>query len=316
MQENSAIYDQLAEYYDIVRFGFAFRKEKFIEHAIGVKIIRKGNFDYPYLNVCFLNDIIMQSMQILREGYIPRIELNRDRRNEGWIDWEDYFFQPFYEYEEYIKTLPVVEQLEPVYPKWAGLRYEACFQEHERMLATKLYQELVVINDSCFSYIAQEYQELIRGKRVLGILCRGTDMTDTKMKDHPIQPDLDLMLKDAKEMKERLDCPYIYLATEDEVIAERFMQAFPEFILTNKRHYMGEEYRKAAQERKRVVLNDIYRQHASENFVRGLEYLSSIILLSQCNALLAGNCGGSEAALYYNEFQYEEWKIYNLGLYP
>lgn len=308
-------YDILAVYYDIVSFGFRFRKEEFIKTAKGVKEIRCGEYEYPVFNFCFLNDMIMQMLQILYEGYVPRININSENQKEEWFRWEDFFYQPFYEYETYLKTLPVVEQITCVYPNWRGLRYEACFQEHERALATKLYQELAVINDRCFSYIAQEYQELVHGKRVLGVLCRGTDMTDTKMKNHPIQPEVDRVIEDAKEMKERLNCSHIYLATEDETIAERFEQELSECILTNKRHYMGAEYRKAAQEKEKAVLKDIYQMNTSENFVRGLEYLSSMILLSQCNALLAGNCGGSEAALYYNEFQYEEWKIYNLGLY-
>ncbi|MDR0507244.1 MAG: hypothetical protein LBH32_10600 [Dysgonamonadaceae bacterium] len=47
----------------------------------------------------------------------------------------------------------------------------------------------------------------------------------------------------------------------------------------------------------------------------GISYLSSICLLSRCNALIAGNCGGSAAALYINNFKYEYWHLFNLGLY-
>lgn len=312
MQE---IYRQLAEYYEYVRFTFAFNKEEFIRKAKGVKIIRKGDFDYPYFNICFLNDMLMQSLQILFDGYIPRIEINRNHYVDNWIDWSDYFFQPLYEYTELINDLPIIEQTEAIYPIWRGLRYEACFQEHERILATKLYQELAVVNDACFKYIAQEYQNLIRGKRVLGVLCRGTDMLSAKLKGHPIQPSLEQIIKDAREMMHRLDYQYIYLATEDARITQQFEREFTNQIITNKRHYMNEDYANALQEKKDAFLTDVYAKNPSQNFERGLEYLSSIILLSQCNALLAGNCGGSEAALYYNEFRYEEWKIYDLGLY-
>lgn len=309
------VYRQLAENYDMVRFGFAFDKEEFIRTAKGIKIIREGNFRYPYFNICFLNDMIMQSLRILYDGYIPRIELNREKRAQGWIDWEDYFFQPLYEYEDYIRTLPVTEQTQAVYPVWAGLRYEACFQEHERILASKLYEELAVIHDQCFSYIGQEYQALIRGKRVLGVLCRGTDMVRTRLKGHPIQPSLTQILADAGEMMERLHCPYIYLATEEAAIAERFDREFPGQVIKNERHYLDREYAHISEQKGEAFLTDVYEANPSQNFMRGREYLSSIILLSQCAGLLAGNCGGSEAALYYNGAQYEEWKIYNLGLY-
>lgn len=310
------MYKQLSENYEIIRFGFDFEKEAFIRKARGVKVIRKGNFDYPFFNICFLNDMIMQSLQVLHDGYVPRIEINRDRREEGWIDWEDYFFQPFYEYQDYINTLPVIDQTEAVYPTWAGLRYEACFQEHERILAMKLYEELAVINDNCFAYIGQEYKNLIRGKRVLGVLCRGTDMVQTKLKGHPIQPPLAQVIEDAGQMMEQLQCQYIYVASEDARAVDRFETEFPGSIIKNKRHYLNEEYESAVQEKEQAFLSDIYKKHPAQNFERGLEYLSSIILLSQCQGLLAGNCGGSEAALYYNELKYEAWKIYNLGLYP
>lgn len=310
------IYRQLAENYDIIHFGFAFDKKEFIEKAKGVKVIRKGNFDYPYFNICFLNDMMMQSLQILRDGYVPRIEINHDRHEDGWIDWEDYFFQPLYEYKDYINMLPVVEQREAVYPTWAGLRYEACFQEHERMLAIRLYGELAVINDKCFTYIGQEYQNLIRGKRVLGVLCRGTDMVQAKLKGHPIQPPLEQVIADAGQMMEQLQCQYIYLATEDAGITDRFEREFPGRIIINKRHYLNEAYKSVMREKEQAFLSDVYKKNPSRNFELGLEYLSSIILLSQCQALLAGNCGGSEAALYYNESRYEAWKIYNLGLFP
>lgn len=48
----------------------------------------------------------------------------------------------------------------------------------------------------------------------------------------------------------------------------------------------------------------------------GLEYLSSIILLSRCTALVGGNCGGTLGALFFNDEKYEFVHVFNLGLYP
>jgi hypothetical protein len=53
----------------------------------------------------------------------------------------------------------------------------------------------------------------------------------------------------------------------------------------------------------------------NEIYNRGIEYLSSIYLLSRCDALIGGNCGGSISALLMNGGKYEFTEIFNLGLY-
>ena len=63
-------------------------------------------------------------------------------------------------------------------------------------------------------------------------------------------------------------------------------------------------------------IKDVHFERKNDNYLSGLEYLSSIILLSRCTALVGGNCGGTLGALFFNDEKYEFVHVFNLGLYP
>jgi hypothetical protein len=108
-----------------------------------------------------------------------------------------------------------------------------------------------------------------------------------------------------------LNLDYIYLATEEKRIENQFTAAFPNKIITNKRTYYDEMFYKKQ-------MTEIYQVFDNRNnaiYEDGLSYLSSMYLLSRCNALIAGNCGGATSALYLNDGKYEYWHLFNLGLY-
>ena len=54
----------------------------------------------------------------------------------------------------------------------------------------------------------------------------------------------------------------------------------------------------------------------NESYIKGLEYLSSMVILSRCKGLIGGNCGGSKLALMLSNLDYEYWHLWDLGLYP
>jgi hypothetical protein len=52
----------------------------------------------------------------------------------------------------------------------------------------------------------------------------------------------------------------------------------------------------------------------NDNYHKGLEYLTTIYMLSKCNALIAGQCGGTTGAVLLSknhEFSY----LWDLGYY-
>lgn len=65
-------------------------------------------------------------------------------------------------------------------------------------------------------YIEAEYKQLFEGKRkVLGVICRGTDYLALKPSGHPVQPEIKDVIAYCKKYMEKNKYDAIYLATEE-----------------------------------------------------------------------------------------------------
>lgn len=299
-------------YWNLIRFGLEYDKSTFWKSAKGRRRISCGNYPYEIFNICFLHDMLSQILQTLYDGYIPYIDL-KDRKS-GWNNWDIYFEQPYSNLQE-VQNLPIQQTDCRITTLW-GPMYDSPFNEYEYVLTRKLYHDWVIIKENAFNYIASEYKSLIHGRKVLGVLCRGTDFTTWKPAGHPVQPPLSIVIDDVRKNMTNSNCDYIYIASESQKIVETFQKEFPGKILTNNRHYYDKEYYDlCAVNKKKIWIADLFKDDYGQNYARGLEYLSSLVLLSSCNGLIAGNCGGSEAALYFNDNRYAFYKLYNLGLY-
>lgn len=104
---------------------------------------------------------------------------------------------------------------------------------------------------------------------------------------------------------------YIYLATESECIENKFREAFPGMILINKRSY----YDKAMQQNGSKWITDVHFERKNDEYLKGIEYLSSLYILSRCKALVGGNCTGTRIAIFLNDRAYERVYIFDRGLY-
>ncbi len=155
---------------------------------------------------------------------------------------------------------------------------------------------------------------LFQNRRVLGVLCRGTDYLSKKPSGHPIQPQVDEVIKKAEEMMDRLHCPLLYLATEDATALRAFKAHFGEKLLIyGKRRYedTGDRYiNEMTDEMDAAAADPVKAQYQ-----KGLEYAVTIGLLSRCNALVAGRVSGAYGAVLQGS-AYEEVYLYDLGLYP
>lgn len=288
-------------------------KEELVRNAKGILMIRYGYYPYECFSVCFLHDMLAQIWEALRGGYIPRVEL-KDRK-KGWINWADYFEQPFFEFDrEKLDHLPIYETKQRIATPW-GEGYGFFRQEEWFSLLCGLYQNWAVLNEKTADYVRREYVKLLDGKRVLGVLCRGTDFSEGKPKGHPVQPDIGELIREAREMKKKLSCDYLYVASEEKRLVDQMKEAFPEKVLENRRSYCDEEYYRMTAGGNDVKIAEVLYQGEETYYQRGLEYISSVMLLSKCKGLVAGDCGGSEFALYMNNRQYEAYHIFSLGTY-
>ena len=133
-------------------------------------------------------------------------------------------------------------------------------------------------------------------KRILAVVCRGTDYTSTKTANyvpHGISPEE--TLKKAIKYVDEKKFDHVYLATEDRAILELFLSS----ELRNKLIYVSQDridYNK--EENHDMLLIEIFGREKSNPFTRTLDYIAVLEGLYRCDALLANvTCGAVTYAL-------------------
>lgn len=161
--------------------------------------------------------------------------------------------------------------------------------------------------------IERQCRILFAGKRVLGVLCRGTDYIGTRPAQHPIQPTADMVIEKADQLKEALCCDLIYLATEDDSI----LRAFKEYFRGELRFYEEKRYEDTGSQNINELsdyMNDQSSDPRAAHYQKGFDYAVTIGILAECNGLVAGRVSGSYGALLQGK-HYEETYLFDLGLY-
>ena len=144
-----------------------------------------------------------------------------------------------------------------------------------------------------------------RTERILGILARGTDYTGLKPYYNPIQPNLEQLTGKVDDYCTKYSCDKIYVATEDAEVLDYLKKIYGSRLLYS--------------DQKRVsnVTTYLYENQEfidRDPFERGIEYLTSIYLLSKCNGLIAGRTTGTVGTCIMAD-DYEFKYIFSLGRY-
>lgn len=274
-------------------------------------LIDKGLYEYGYFNACFLENMMSLMVYALSKGYTPYIELKD--RGEGWTNWDTFFEQPF--------STPTIVKPDCVCDIKQGCfhpQFDTPYRKLDLRLWCKVYHQLVRLNEETKRYVEKEYNSLFLGGggdnqriRVLGVICRGTDYVKLKPKGHPVQPSVEQVIERAKFLLKQYRLDKIYLATEELAIYEKFEKVFPGLVIINQRQWYDGIFN--AHDMSYIYQVEFNREN--DIYLKGLEYLSSLQLLSRCDVLLGGNCGGACAALYMNNMKYERVELFKLGLY-
>ncbi|MFV0366116.1 MAG: hypothetical protein ACK5JS_06380 [Mangrovibacterium sp.] len=152
----------------------------------------------------------------------------------------------------------------------------------------------------------QKAEELLGKHRVLGVLCRGTDYLLKKPKYHPIQPDVDQLIAEAREVMQAQQCTKLFLASEDVEVVAKFKAEFGAKLITNQqRLYNADELAQVS------YLSEIAENNKIEI---AKEYLVSVYMLSKCSCFIAGHTAGSVGAYLFSD-GYEYDHIWDLGTY-
>lgn len=248
----------------------------------------------------------------LKKGYIPVIDMQNGRNtylSEEKVgkenSWEYFFKQPAgYTLQDIKKAQNVILSDGLItdrnhYPDFEIVKDEAKFEYWHAFFGQHLK-----IADSVWVEFEKTRDALFKGRKMLGILARGTDYVAARPKGHPIQPEPCQIIAKAEEILEKYSCDGIYLATEDQDIYERLQEAFGERMCALPVH----RYRSSGNEN----INDLRGCEDQEK--SGREYLISMLLLSDCSCLLAGNVGGTHGAMLMSR-GYEYRYVFDLGMY-
>lgn len=191
------------------------------------------------------------------------------------------------------------------FPKPRDYKYNQRMQKRFRTL----YNAYIRFVPRVQEYIDEECERILQNKgTVLGVIVRGTDYSQLKPALHPIQPSIEIVLERAEKLLKDKHWDYIYLATEEEENVKKFQEKFPGRILLNNRCYYDGDYTNK-------YICETKNERKNDEYLRNLEYLSSMYILSKCDMLIGGMCGGSQAALLMRQNEYEYLHLFDLGNY-
>ncbi|MCQ2441177.1 MAG: hypothetical protein MJ076_04710 [Clostridia bacterium] len=251
----------------------------------------KGENQYKDVNENTWEKYYLQPM--MQGVSIDENEVNRILKNENFSICPSYT-RYGYSFDRYLprkmlKLFPPVITFPTTHDYTADEKTQAYYEQ--------LYNKYIKMQPSVIEYVESEYNELLKNEgKVLGVLIRGSAYRDGKPFNHNIQPEIEDVIAKIDEYKELYNWDKIYFASEESKYEELLNERYPNKIIVNKRHYKD---------------NSI----ADTKYQAGLEYLSSMYLLSRCQLLVAGLCGGSQAAILMNQHNFEHAYVFDIGYY-
>jgi hypothetical protein len=249
------------------------------------------------------------------QGFIPVIDIKSfpniingfNTSNQNY--WELFFDQPFgYTLEEvkkkakYIKHV-ICHDCRPR-PDDKSMPYDEVRKNFWHNFANKylpIKKEIINLSNHIM------YKLFKNSKNILGVLTRGTDYVAKRPRNHPIPPNIRVLIHDVKEMDDKYKYNYIFFSTEDDIIRDNFTKSFSN---------------KVKQIRFNTKINYNYSSNNYFGYNKNIQgniefnkiYLINIIILSKCLDIVTARCSGS-AGVFILTKGFRHMKIYNLGVY-
>lgn len=260
---------------------------------------------------------VLGHLKIAEEnGYVPVVDMQNYwntylYQNEvGKVNSWEYFFEPVssVRVEDAYRSKNVILSnggIPPIIPEGTicSLMNEDGAMNEWRIL----YKKYIHLQSDVKEKMNQERLKLIQpDERILGVICRGTDYTKFKPAGHWIQPEVSVVVEKARKCLKEWNCHKIFLATEDIDVYKEFQKAFPGKVIVNSKQWVRYDGKQG--------INNYGFSRENDKMLQGLEYLTTIYILSQCNCLIGGRAGGTVGAMIMSE-GYEKQYFWDLGKY-
>jgi hypothetical protein len=228
--------------------------------------------------------------------------------------WEYFFEQPMgYSLRDISKSKNIIFSMKTSNPRIRILDFDINLSDSPDLQKyyNGLFQTYIRPNKTTQDYLAADESKIfIENRKLLGVLCRGTDYTRKKPAGHEIQPDPKEIIINAKDIITKYKCTHIYLATEDQDIYDIFEKEFGDILLSNgQTRFSGRELENVQ------FLANVKKKRERDKYFLALEYLSSVNILSKCSCFIGGQTTGTFGVYALTKgFEYDY--VYNLGKYP
>ena len=261
----------------------------------------------------------------LNEGYIPIIDVSSftnvfngyDKYNDELLNytnqWEFFFNQPcgytlkdMYENNNTTKYNITYFECEcsdnmpsekEVYSNQTLLRYYRDMANKYMSVKRNILDDANIIWEKLFG----------NSKNVLGVLVRGTDYISIKPYHHSIPPSAEMAINDTKKMDSDNKYDYIFLATEDIKIRNKFINEFGD-----KLKYLDPDTKIDYDYDEGNYLSFHKDVFGNMNFHK--IYLLSMIILSRCLDIISSRTSGAAGAFIFSK-GFRKDLVYYIGEY-
>lgn len=246
-------------------------------------------------------------------GYIPYIDMkNYYTQYSNHIDnvWDFYFTQPSsYSEKEVYNSKNVI---------LSGFSFFSSFSTD--MFTYKIFEDSD-LNRKCYDLIfskinfTKAVNELVEKEifnlhldKSLGVYIRGTDYVKLRPVGEHVQPNIEDLVCKIKEFERKFKFNYIFVVTEDYEIYKRLECEFSDKIKT----VSYDSFIKGYNGKSFLSKSDVFKENP---YTIGLNYLVKLILLSKCRYFVGSITKGSIATYIFNKNKYEDYYVFNLGIY-
>lgn len=253
--------------------------------------------------------------EAIKKGYIPVVDMQsnfnlylEEEKIGKENSWEYYFEQPMgYSLDEIQGSKKVVIGDGAVPEMFPYLDVEFLLGKKGNIGYWKeLAQKYIRVKEEIKQYVNEMYLKMFSPEdRVLGIRCRGTDYIKEKPKNHPIQPEISDVLREAKRILSEYNCTKIFLMTEDRLYYQACKDTFGEIVKVYKEDFVNYSAGN---------IGEAMYEQIDSKYNMGMNYLMETMLLGKCNCLCAG-CVSSTVGVLLMAENFEYIYLFDLGKY-
>ena len=169
--------------------------------------------------------------------------------------------------------------------------------------------ELVPINNYLSNQISDKYGQtlnLLEATNTIGVAVRGTDYNTIKPANHPVQPNIEYLIKVIKEKQREWMIDNIFVATEEAEIIEILNAKFNNLLWIDRPRFSRFGGKKL------ITETDI---DGFSQYDITFSYIAEMYLLSKCTALIGAKNSGFITTRIWNKNKYKHIEVIDLGVY-